>query len=188
MRSVIQEIKTNNNVETISEALKITVLGIDTSAILKLLNDKNIGISVRSSLKNINNASNNASEMTNGLAEIVTQIKKGKGGAGALLMDTAFAGNLKTAMFKIKSASDNANKMTLQLNHDLAYGNGPIHALLRDSSITQSLNTSMNSVQKGAEGFSQIVEALKHNFLVRGYFKRQAKKQQKDSVKRQNLK
>jgi phospholipid/cholesterol/gamma-HCH transport system substrate-binding protein len=119
--------KTNNNVETISEALKITVLGIDTSAILKLLNDKNIGTSLRSSLTNINAASSNASQMTNGLAEIVAQIKQGKGTGGVLLTDTAFSCNLKTAMARIKSASDNANKITLQLNsmasnvnHDLA--------------------------------------------------------------------
>jgi len=59
---------------------------------------------------------------------------------------------------------------------------------LRDSLITQRLNTSMYNVQKGTDGFNQIVEALKHNFLVRGYFKTQEKKQKKDSVNRQNLK
>jgi phospholipid/cholesterol/gamma-HCH transport system substrate-binding protein len=46
----------------------------------------------------------------------------------------------------------------------------------------------MNNVQKGTDGFNQIVEALKHNFLVRGYFKTQEKNQKKDSVNRQNLK
>jgi phospholipid/cholesterol/gamma-HCH transport system substrate-binding protein len=187
--------KTNNNVATISEALKITVLRLDTSAIFSVLNDKNIGISLRSSLKNINNATSNAGDMTQGLDEIVMQIKQGKGAAGLLLTDTAFSGSLKTAMTKLRSASDNANKMSLQLNnlaasvnHDLAYGKGPLHALLRDSLITQKLNTSMDNVQKGTDGFNQIVVALKHNFLVRGYFKTQAKKLQKDSINRLNKK
>jgi len=187
--------KTNNNIATISEALKTTVLRLDTSAIFNVLNDKSIGISVRSSLKSINDASNNASEMTRGLDQLVIQIKQGKGAAGVLLTDTGFAGNLKTAMIKIKSASENANKMTVQLNsltnninHDLADGKGPLHALLRDSLISQRLNTSMANVQKGTDGFNQIVEALKHNFLVRGYFKTQEKKQKRDSVNRQTLK
>jgi len=180
--------KTNNNVATISEALKTTVLRLDTSAIFDVLNDKNIGISVRSSLKNINNASSNASEMTRGLDQIVKQIKQGKGATGVLLTDTAFAGNLKTAIIGFKSASDNANKMTLQLNnmagninYELAHGKGPLHALLRDSMITQRLNTSMENVQKGTDGFNQIVEALKHNFLVRCYFKAREKRK-KDSL------
>lgn len=187
--------KTNNNIATISEALKTTVLRLDTSAIFNVLNDKNIGISLRSSLKNINDASNNASEMTSGLNQIVIQIKQGKGAAGLLLTDTAFSGDLKTALVKIRSASDNANKMSEQLNsmatninHDLAYGKGPLHALLRDSTITRKLNNSMDNVQKGAAGFNQIVEALKHNFLVRGYFKAREKKQKRDSINRQSPK
>jgi phospholipid/cholesterol/gamma-HCH transport system substrate-binding protein len=159
------------------------VLRLDTSAIFNVLNDKNIGISLRSSLQNINKATGNASEMTSGLDQIVMQIKQGKGAAGGLLTDTAVAGNLKLAVIKLKSASDNANKMTMQLNslavninNELVYGKGPLAALLRDSMITQKLNSSMDNVQKGTNGFNQIVEALKHNFLVRGYFKSQAKK------------
>jgi phospholipid/cholesterol/gamma-HCH transport system substrate-binding protein len=181
--------KTNNNIAAISEALKTTVLRLDTSAIFNVLNDKNIGLSIKSSLKSINDASDNASEMTHGLNQIVLQIKKGKGAAGVLLTDTGFAANLKAAVFKIRSASDNANKMTVQLNsmttninHDLAYGKGPLHALLRDSMITKRLTASMDNIQKGTAGFNQIVEALKHNFLVRGYFKTQEKQHKKDSV------
>jgi phospholipid/cholesterol/gamma-HCH transport system substrate-binding protein len=68
MDEMIQTLsKTNNNIATISEALKTTVLRLDTSAIFNVLNDKNIGISLSASLKNINNASNYASEMTHGL-------------------------------------------------------------------------------------------------------------------------
>jgi phospholipid/cholesterol/gamma-HCH transport system substrate-binding protein len=80
------------------------------------------------------------------------------------------------------------NNIAVNINHDLTYGKGPLHALLRDSLTTKRLNTSMNNLQKGTAGFSEIIEALKHNFLVRGYFKSQEKKQKKDSVNRKNLK
>ena len=187
--------KTNNNMATISEALKITVLRLDTSEIFNVLNDKTIGISLRSSLKNINNASNNASQMTGGLNDLVSQIRHGKGAAGVLMTDTAFAADLKNSATNIRSASDNAEKMTAQLsslagniNHDLNYGKGPLHALLRDSDLTRKLNISLENVQRGTDGFNQIVVALKHNFLVRGYFKSQAKQQKKDSLNRSTLK
>ncbi len=181
--------KTNSNVATISEALKTSVLKLDTSEVLNLLNDKEIGISIKSSLKNINAASNNASNMTATLDMVARQIKQGKGAAGLLLTDTAFEGNLKTSMLKIKAAADNVNKasvqlnsMTANINHDIADGKGPLHAVLRDTAISQKINASITNLQKGSEGFTQIVEALKHNFLVRGYFRRQGKTQKKDSL------
>lgn len=183
--------KTNNNVATISEALKTTVLKLDTSAIFTLLNDKEIGISIKSSLKNLNNASNNANEMTDALNKVALHIKQGKGAAGLLLTDTAFEGNLKTSMLKIKGAADNVNKASVQLNtmtsninHDIADGKGPLHTLLRDTALSQKINKSITNLQKGSEGFTQIIEALKHNFLVRGFFRRQEKTQKKDSLNR----
>lgn len=184
MDSMLQTLsKTNNNIATLSEALKNTVLRLDTSAIFNVLNDKNTGISLKSSLKNINDASSNANKMTNGLNQLVIKIKQGKGAAGLLLTDTSFSANLKMSLVKFKSASDNANKMSMQLNNiatnvsrDLGYGKGPLHAFLSDSLITQRLNTSIYNIQKGTTGFNQVVEALKHNFLVRGFFKTQAKK------------
>jgi len=99
------------------------------------------------------------------------------------------------SLVKFRSASDNVNKMSLQLNntvsninHDLSYGKGPMNTLLHDSVMSQRLNSSIANIQKGTTDLDQIVEALKHNFLVRGYFKTQAKKQKQDSVNRQGLK
>jgi phospholipid/cholesterol/gamma-HCH transport system substrate-binding protein len=179
--------KTNNNVAVISEALKRTVLRIDSSSLFTLLNDKNIGASVKSSLANINKATASANEMTRGLNEIVSQIKKGKGMAGALLSDTALAGNLKVALVKIKSASDNANQMTVQLNNivkdikqEMANGKGPMNTLLKDSVMAKNLSQSMDNIQKGTDNFNQDMEALKHNFLFSGYFKKLEKQREKE--------
>lgn len=170
--------KTNDNVATISEGLKETVERINTSALLDLLNDKSIGKSIRSSLNNINQTAVNANQMTHNLSRIVTRIKEGKGGAGVLLTDTAFAGDLKTAVSKIRQASDNANQLTVQLNdlvsnisRDLANTKGTVNVLLRDSVAARNISQSLQNIQKGTDGFNQNMEALKHNFLFKGYFK-----------------
>lgn len=180
--------KTNNNIAIISEAIKGTVLRIDSSALLALLNDKNIGVSLKSSLKNINQTTANANNMARGLNEIVAQMQKGKGAAGILLTDTSFAGNLKEAMVKIRSASDNANQMTAQLNNmvreiklDIANGKGPLNVLLKDSVMARDFSRSMNNIQKGTDSFNQDMEALKHNFLFSGYFKKLEKQKKKES-------
>jgi phospholipid/cholesterol/gamma-HCH transport system substrate-binding protein len=37
----------------------------------------------------------------------------------------------------------------------------------------------MENIKKGTDGFNQNMEALKHNFLLRGYFKSLEKQKQK---------
>jgi len=179
--------KTNNNLAVISEGIKGVVLRINSSDIMTLLNDKRIGANLRSSLENIDKTTANAKVMSYNLNDIVAQIRKGKGAAGALLTDTGFAGNLKEALAKIKSASDNADKLTVQLNtlvnninQDLTDGKGAAHSLLRDSVIANNFKKSMDNIEKGTDSFSQDMEALKHNFLLRGYFKNLEKQQKKE--------
>jgi phospholipid/cholesterol/gamma-HCH transport system substrate-binding protein len=182
--------KTNNNVAIISEALKGTVLRVNGSALLNLLNDKSIGEKLKSSLENISKATANANEITQSLNKIVAQIKNGKGTAGVLLSDTAFAGNLKEAMLKVRSASDNANQMTIQLNkmvneikQELNDGKGPLNTLLKDSVMTKNLSRSMENIQKGTDNFNQDMEALKHNFLFSGYFMKLEKEKKNKAEK-----
>jgi phospholipid/cholesterol/gamma-HCH transport system substrate-binding protein len=194
MDEIIEKLsQTNNNVASISEVLKGTVLRIDSSAILKLINDESIGISLKSSLKNIYKMTSNANEMTIGLNRLVNDIRKGKGTAGLLLTDTLMAGTLKDAIVQIRAAGINANTMTRQmntmvngLNHDLTNGKGPVNTLLKDSLMARNISLTVENLQKGTDGFNQNMEALKHNFLFRGYFRkleRQKKEQQAELLK-----
>jgi phospholipid/cholesterol/gamma-HCH transport system substrate-binding protein len=171
--------KTNKNIAGISEELKVTVLRINKSALLDLLNDSSIGKSLKSSLLHINQTTANASKMSNSLNVLVAQIKAGKGGAGVLLADTGFAKNLQEAMVKIRLAGENADKLVAQLNKDFAQGKGPLNTLLRDSVTARNISLSLENIQKGTDGFNQNMEALKHNFLFRGYFKNLEKAKKK---------
>jgi phospholipid/cholesterol/gamma-HCH transport system substrate-binding protein len=180
--------KTNNNVDIISESLKRTVFRIDSSKIFDLLNDQALGQSLRSSLENIDVTTSNASELTYALKEIINATRRGKGSAGVLLTDTVFAGNLKQTLAKMKQAGDNADKLVAHLNdlvgsidREITNGNGTVHLLLQDSAMARSLSLTMSNVQKGTYAFNQNMEALKHNFFFRGYFKRQ-RKRQNDSI------
>ena len=180
--------KTNNNVALISEELKKTVLKINSSAMLELLNDKEAGQNIRLSLQRINRASANAASLTKGLDELVTGIKEGKGTAGLLLTDTAAAAELRVTVSKIKAASANADHLTSQLDklvngmeQRLNRDNGSLQLLLSDTVFAHKLSTTMDNLQKGTDGFNQNMEALKHNFLFRGYFKSLEKKKQKEA-------
>jgi len=184
--------KTNENIEGISEALKQTVVEINQSAILEFIKDKQIGKSLRSTLENVNETSIQAKELSQNLNLLVKEVKKGKGAAGLLLSDTSFASNLNKAVNKMSSASNHANNLTIQLeqmskdmSRDLQHSNGFLDFLIKDSLLIKKLNSSMDHIEKGTDGFNQNMEALKHNFLFRGYFKKLEKQQKKQLPKDQ---
>jgi phospholipid/cholesterol/gamma-HCH transport system substrate-binding protein len=183
--------KTNNDVAIIASNLKTTVQQINNSSGLwALLNDNTLPQNLKTSAANIRLATAKAGIMANNLNEVVTDIKNGKGSVGSLLKDTSFAKNLNEAVVKIKSVGDEAgvlageiNKIVAGLQSDINNGKGVANTLLRDSMVVIKLNASLDNIQKGTDGFNQNMEALKHNFLLRGYFKRLKKEKKKELKK-----
>ena len=72
------------------------------------------------------------------------------------------------------------NELADEIRQDVKHGNGAVNMLLKDSLVVLKLNASLDNIQKGTAGFNQNMEALKHNVLLRGYFKKQDKKKQRD--------
>lgn len=176
--------RTNDNIAGISAALKVSVLRINQSKLMALLDDPEIGRSLKSALKNLDRTAAQASHLGNNLNDVVDGIRNGKGVAGALLTDTVSAANLRGAIANIHQTAIQAQALTRELdelvaniNGDLENGKGTLHLLLKDSIAAANIRKSLEHIEQGTDGFNQNMEALKHNFLFRGYFKDQAKKQ-----------
>lgn len=180
--------KTNNDVAIIAADLKTAVQRINnSSALWALLNDKSIPENLKTSLTNIRLATGKAGNMANKLDDIIADVKKGKGSLGAILTDTTIAKNLNEAILKIRSVGEEADSLANEINslvsgirRGVNSGSGPVNALLYDSMMVKKLNISLDNIQKGTDGFNQNMEALKHNFLLRGYFRKQEKKKQQN--------
>lgn len=181
--------KTNMDVAIIAADLKTAVQRINSSkALWSLLNDESLPQGLRASVANIRLATGRAGNMLNNLDAIVTDVKNGKGSVGVLLTDTSFARNLNEAVLKIKSVGIEADSLAIEINrlvagirNDVNSGKGTVNALLKDSMMVVKLNASLDNIQKGTDGFNQNMEALKHNFLLRGYFRKQQKKLKTDA-------
>jgi phospholipid/cholesterol/gamma-HCH transport system substrate-binding protein len=119
----------------------------------------------------------------------VSDVKNGKGSLGGILKDTALLVNLNAAVDNIKMVGDNANNLATELNSltqdvkkDINNGKGTLNAVLKDSSLVQKLNKSLDHLEEGTDNFNQNMEALKHNFLFRGYFKKLEKQKKKETA------
>jgi len=54
-------------------------------------------------------------------------------------------------------------------------GNGTLGRLIQDTTIAQNLNQTIVNLKKSSKGLGENMEAAKHNFLFRGYFKKKEK-------------
>ena len=179
--------RTNQNVAVISEGLKNTVHRINNSAALwAILDNKTLPQNILASVNNIRSATVKADGMVKDLQTIIADVKQGKGSLGKIVTDTAIAFQLNEAIEKIRMVGTHADslaadlhKFTLSVQDDVNNGKGSVHTLLKDSILVQKLNNSLQNIEKGTDGFKQNMEALKHNFLFRGYFRRQEKQKMK---------
>lgn len=54
-------------------------------------------------------------------------------------------------------------------------GEGTLGRLIQDTAIARNLNQTILNLKKGSKGLGENMEAAKHNFLFRGYFKKKEK-------------
>jgi phospholipid/cholesterol/gamma-HCH transport system substrate-binding protein len=178
---------TNDNLALISENIKLTVQRVNnSSALWRILDDQSIAENLARSMVNVRDATAGADEFVTDLHTIISNVKEGKGTLGTILTDTAIAHGLNKAILTIRQVGDNANQLASELkgltqtiNQDVTTGKGTVNMLFKDSSLARKLNNTLSNIEQGTDGFNQNMEALKHNFLMRGYFRRQEKQRKK---------
>jgi phospholipid/cholesterol/gamma-HCH transport system substrate-binding protein len=107
-------------------------------------------------ISRISHVADNADAITTSLANISGQVSSGKGSIGRLIysdsLEKGLEGTVKSAHAAINSVHTTVSK------------------------AQQTIQTA----QQGAEGFKENMDAMKHSFLLKHYYKKQAKKQAKE--------
>ena len=81
-------------------------------------------------------------------------------------------------MASLKVTAGNAEIVSLQLAEIMTKingGNGTLGRLIQDTAIAENLNQTIVNLKKSSKGLGENMEAVKHNFLFRGYFKKKEK-------------
>lgn len=92
-------------------------------------------------------------------------------------------------MESVKVSAENAEIITDELATLLIKvndGQGTLGRLMNDESIANNLDATMENLKKSTKGLNENMEAAKHNFLLRGYFKKKerAKKKAEKELKK----
>lgn len=192
MMEVLSE--TNIEVAGLVQDLKATVERINNStALWSLLNDEAIPKDLKASLAHIRRAAGNANNVVSEMDVIVSDVQSGKGTIGALLTDTTLMAEIKNAVEGIRQIERNADSLSVtlqdlasEISHEVVHGEGPVNTLLYDTAIVNTLNSTLQHLETGTRSFNENMEALKHNFLFRGYFRKQEKMRQKELSETRN--
>ncbi|NND53303.1 MAG: MCE family protein [Flavobacteriaceae bacterium] len=172
-----------------SDLLKITNSMIDGQGTLSLLlNDSTMANDLRSSVTNLKIASRMASGTINELNALIRSIKDNdETVVGMLINDSVSGQKLKTLVNNLEESSVEIDKVVGSINtlvEDINSGEGALQYLVKDTTLVNSLRSTMENINEGTEKFNENMEALKHNWLTRGYFRkleRQKKKEEKKS-------
>jgi phospholipid/cholesterol/gamma-HCH transport system substrate-binding protein len=170
---------TNDNIEVISTNLKmITGRLKESNSLWTILSDTVIAKDLKQAVSGIAVAAATATRVTQDVGALTSKLKEGHGLAESLFTDSTLVQKLDKSLTEIQAAStnlvvsSNSIKETLQKLDD---GKGPVGMMLSDSVSAIQMRQTITNLEQGTGRFNENMEALKHNFLFRRYFKKQAK-------------
>lgn len=105
--------------------------------------------------------------ITEQLAEILTKVNDGQGTLGRLINDVSIADDLSESTVNLKNSSQQLAEILVDINS----GHGALGMVIRDSTMALDLAQTMLNLKYSSQGVDELLEAAKHNFLFRGYFK-----------------
>jgi phospholipid/cholesterol/gamma-HCH transport system substrate-binding protein len=159
----------------------------------KLLNDQTIGNSLQSAMNTLNRAGNNAQVLTSNMAEFSKKLNDKGHFMNDLATDTTIVASLRQTAAQLNQASQSANAVVENLNATTAKLNSnksPASVLLNDPTAAANIQRTLANLQSGTKKLDENMEALQHNFLLRGFFKKRAKAEEKalkDSLENSTL-
>jgi phospholipid/cholesterol/gamma-HCH transport system substrate-binding protein len=89
---------------------------------------------------------------------------------------------MEDLMKGVKITIDNAGIITDQLaefTYKMNNGNGALSKLMSDEGFANDVDATMSNIKKASKGLNENMEAAKHNFLLRGYFNKKKKAEEK---------
>lgn len=165
------------NFKTISERMLD-----DKGSIGKLLNDKQMVTDLGEAIVTIKVAAANAQQLAANLSNYTAQLTAKGSLANDLITDTVLFSRLTHTVKQIDALSDNATQVVNNLgeasrniNQRMNDNTTPVGLLLNDKEVAAGIKATIKNLQASTQKLDENMEALQHNFLLRGFFKNKNK-------------
>jgi phospholipid/cholesterol/gamma-HCH transport system substrate-binding protein len=131
-------------------------------------------------------ASANIQALSSNMADYTAKLQTKGVLANDLVSDTTIFKSLRSSVAQIQAASDNAKELTNNLktvSQKITDSSNTVGVLLHDQQSADNLRATIENLQSGTQKFDEDMEALQHNFLFRGFFRKKAKREQEAQQK-----
>ncbi|MEO6722112.1 MAG: MlaD family protein [Ferruginibacter sp.] len=174
----------NKNLLDITNDLKVVsrALAEGKGTIGKLLNDPTINNTLQSTMASLSRAGNNAQVLTSNLSEFSKKLNNKGYLLNDLATDTTIVASLKQTAAQLNQVSQSANEVVNNLNTTTAKlnsDNNAVGVLLNNKEAAANIQNTLLNLQSGTKKLDENMEALQHNFLLRGFFKKRTKAEEK---------
>ncbi|GAA4027798.1 hypothetical protein GCM10022386_09160 [Flavobacterium cheonhonense] len=192
-------IKSNNRIRTDDMLSTLNVTNENaaqlTADLLKITNDINkgkgtIGVLLRDSamandlkttIHNLKITSEKTSQTMDNLNRQIAGLDH-KDNVIGVLKDTVVGNKIRHIVTNLDSSSQEITKVVANLNTTISNakdGKGAINYLSNNPKLVKQIDSTMTNINQASQKLNENLEALKSNFLFRGYFKKKEKAKKK---------
>jgi phospholipid/cholesterol/gamma-HCH transport system substrate-binding protein len=156
----------------------------------KILSDETLANDLQAAVTRFKTASASVQKITADVADYTSQLQAQGSLTNNLIHDTVFYSHLKTTAEQIHLASATIKESTEsikrisnnleEVSDNVNSNESPVGVLLNDEQAGRNLQITLQNLQSGSKKLDEDLEALQHNFLFRGFFKKKAKAEQQN--------
>jgi phospholipid/cholesterol/gamma-HCH transport system substrate-binding protein len=165
-----------NDIKTITKKL-----ASGEGTIGKFLNDSSVYASINAATASLKIASAKAQQLVGSLETFSSNLNKKGTLANELTTDTVVFKSVKASVLQLQQMADTATVFIANLKQASANPNSSIGVLLHDEESGTRLKETIKNLESSSKKLDEDLEAAQHNFLLRGFFKKKAKAEARDS-------
>ncbi len=163
-----------NDFKTVSQKL-----ASGQGTIGKLLNDESIATSLETTMATLKRTMSQTEELTRNMSDYTARLQQKGSLTNDLITDTVIFSKLRSGVSQIEGLTKTANEVistlnttTKNVNASLTNSATPAGVLLNDAQSAESLKAVIKNLETSTQKLDENMEALQHNFLLRGFFKK----------------